>query len=199
MALLNLPFYAFDSRDFWSTYNEPERPNSYASESVGSEAMTVAPRLSGFPTPSLQQVGEETIHGSTITTTFFSRMSDKQLLEAVEGHVVNGKAVCPLGIFHDMALTASKYAYFKMHVNSKLPDMVVHNMDITNALVANEDALASLICLTSSYCSETNLVNIQFHSKTGDKISRHGTCTVAFGESYIWKKGLLQTLFFIGK
>lgn len=197
VALLNLPSYAFDYTDFWSPYKEPELPSSYTSDHVDSEAMIVAPQLSGFPTPSLQQVGEETIHGSTITTTFYSRISDKRLLEAIEGHIVNGKAVCPLGIFHDMALTASKYAYVKMHPNSKLPDMVVHNMDITSALVANEDTLDSLICVKSSYCSETKLANIEFHSRNGDKSSRHGTCTVAFGESYTWKKSLSQTLFLL--
>lgn len=210
LTLLNLPSYAFDSRDFWTPYKESEVPSISAPGPVSSKSTVAAPstvattprasltgNTPGFPTHSLQQVDDEKIKGQAITTTFSSRISDSHLLEAIQGHAVNGQTICPLGIFQDMALTASKHAFHRMHANAKLPEMSIRNIDMSHALVVTAATLDVLLCVTSSYNTEDKIVDIQFHSKKGDTISPHGTCQVTFGENPTWKSSLSQTIFLV--
>jgi iterative type I PKS product template protein len=195
VTLLNLPTYAFDLRDFWTTYAEPDLSRQ---PEGGSQQVTEFSRAPGFPTASLQHVEDEKVEGRTITATFTSRISDPQLLDAIRGHVVNGQPICPLGVFHDMALTAAKYVYYRMHVDSKPSDMSIRNVEISQALVASTKTLDSLICVVAStYHAEDKVVDIQLRSRNGGNMSVHGKCQVTFDDNTSWKSSLSQTLFLL--
>lgn len=195
LTLLNLPTYAFDMRDFWTPYKEPEHVVRVigAGDKPPGEASAVPSGVPGFPTSSVHAVEHEKVDGNTITATFSSAMSHPSLLEAVKGHGVNGHVICPLGIFHDMALTAANYLFIRFHSKSRdtytkskykdgVPRMSIQAMDMTHALALGTHSLNATVFVAGTYRAEDNSVQVMFTSDSGPGGASitHGTCQVQF-------------------
>lgn len=195
LTLLNLPTYAFDMRDFWTPYKEPEQVVRVvgAGDQPAGEASAVPSGVPGFPTSSVHAVEHEKIDGNTITATFSSVMSHPSLLEAVKGHGVNGHVICPLGVFHDMALTAANYLFIRLHSNNShtntknkyedgVPRMSIQAMDMTHALSLGTHSLNDTVFVAGTYRAEDNSVEVMFTSNSGPGGASitHGTCQVQF-------------------
>lgn len=176
LTVLDLPFYAFDCQDFWVPYVKPDNVTQ-SSEKVGLAPPTKSRQ---FLTNSLQRVQDETVKGSWIKAVFVSDISDPCLLEAIQGHAVLGHTICSLGVFHDMALTAAKYVYGKLHDQSQPPSMSIRDINITQALNVADKTSDSVIRVESSYDATGDSVHNHFYSQTGDKTSPHGECRVVF-------------------
>lgn len=176
LTLLDLPFYAFDCQDFWTPYVKPDEVNR------SSEKHDLAPPIKPrqFLTNSIQHVEEEMVKGRSMKAVFVSDISDPCLLEAIQGHAVLGHTICSLGIFHDMALTAAKHVYNKLHSQSQPPSMSIRDINITQALNVADTNLESVIRVTSSYDATQDSAHIQFSSQTGDRTLSHGGCRVLF-------------------
>lgn len=183
LRLLDLPFYAFDCQDFWTPYVKPDHVTESSEKSALPPAPTTKPRQ--FLTNSIQHVGDEVVDGPSIKAVFVSDISDPCLLKAIQGHAVLGHTICSLGIFHDMALTAAKYVYGKLHNHSQPPSMSIRDINITQALSVTDSSLESVIRIASSYDATENGAHIQFYSQTGDKISTHAECRVVFNADRI--------------
>lgn len=195
LTLLNLPTYAFDMRDFWTPYKEPEQVVQVvgAGDQPAGEASAVPSVVPGFPTSSVHSVEHEKTDGNAITATFSSKMSHPSLLEAVKGHGVNGHVICPLGVFHDMALTAANYLFIRLHSNSSdtntkdkyedgVPRMSIQAMDMTHALALGTHSLNTTVFVAGTYRAEDNSVEVMFTSNSGPGRASitHGTCQVQF-------------------
>lgn len=189
LTLLDLPFYAFDCQDFWTPYVKPDEVNR------SSEKHDLAPpiRPRQFLTNSIQHVEDEVVEGPSIRTVFISDISDPYLLKAIQGHAVLDHTICSLGIFHDMALTAAKYVYGKLHSQSQPPSMSIRDINITQALNIADTNLDSIIRVTSSYDATQDSAHIQFSSQTGDKTSSHGGCRVVFDDGPIQSLDMSQS------
>ncbi|KAK5991366.1 Non-reducing polyketide synthase PKS16 [Cladobotryum mycophilum] len=182
VSLLNLPTYAFDCRDFWTTYTEPVASNT-VTEPTFSAAARPAEAIAksrNFASTSLQYIEDEAIEGQTINIVFGSKISEPQLLEAIRGHVVNGQAICPLSVFQDMALTAANYLYERMKGQFELPAMSIRNVEMSQALVATEATLDTTVRVKSSYNTNDGVVHIELRSERNGKPSLHGKCEVVF-------------------
>lgn len=195
LTLLNLPTYAFDMRDFWTPYKEPEKVVQVvgAGDLLAGEATEVPRVVPGFPTSSVHAVEHEKIDGNSITATFSSTLSHPSLLEAVKGHGVNGHTICPLGVFHDMALTAANYLFTRLHSNNndtitkkkytaEVPRMSIQTMDMTHALAIGTESLNTIIFVEGTYRAEDKSVEVMFTSNSGPGRASitHGTCQVQF-------------------
>lgn len=189
LTLLSLPSYAFDTRDFWTPYTKPA-PIVEVAEVTPTETVRKIP---GFPTNSLQRVEEENIDGESISVVFTSLVSDSHLYETIRGHEVNGRLICPLGVFHDMALTAANYIYHTLHEEAGLPCMSVRGIELSQALIVNAASLDTIIRVSSSHHIAGNIVNIQFHSKKDDTLTFHGKCEVLFNKDVAMSVGASQT------
>lgn len=197
LTLLDLPTYAFDEKDFWTSYVEPQGP-AYAIESPKKVVeVPPAPSVPGFPTTSLQRVENEDISGKKISVTFASHTSDPNLYKAIRGHVVNGLTICPMSIFCDMAMSASKYVHSRLKPNENTPKMTLWNIDMTHALVVPKIDQKQLVQVTASYSTESDTVEISFFSIDESGSHEHGSCQVAFGDNDAWKSKQSQTLFLL--
>ncbi|KAI2634211.1 putative polyketide synthase [Hypomontagnella submonticulosa] len=197
VKLLDLPHYAFETRNFWTSYVEPVSVAADA-ENASSAKTIEAPKLSGFPTASVHRVVSEEITGTSITVSCASDTSSPNLLKAIEGHVVNGQKICPLSILGDMALTTCKYAFFKVHgTEPPLDRMAIHDMEMAKAYVLTDGIPYPVIYTTVKYVAEKGTVDVTFHSKTGGKDTAHGICKVQFGDPSPWKNSLSRTLFLL--
>ena len=189
LTLIDLPTYAFDSRDFWTPYMTE----------VPSAAPAVTNGTLGFPTTTLQRVESENTEGTAKIVTFTSSLSDERLLEAIKGHVVGGFEVCPLAVYQDIALTAGKYLYHSTHGNaSTLPAMSIRQVELGQGLIIDPETVSSTVLyVTGSYKVADAAVDIEFSSKRAGQLTQHGKCQVAFGTTASWQTTLPQTLYLV--
>jgi iterative type I PKS product template protein len=189
LTLLDLPTYAFDSRDFWTPYMtvDPSTPSP------------VANTTPGFPTTTLQHIDSERIEGTAKIVTFTSHLSDERLLEAIRGHVVGGFEVCPLAVFQDIALTAAKYLFHSTHGNAAtLPAMSIRQVELNQGLIIDpETAAGTVIYVTGTYRVADVAVGVEFGSKHEGRLANHGKCQVAFDATSSWRSSLPQTLYLV--
>lgn len=194
LTLLDLPTYAFDSREFWTPYKTPY-PTSPLSQPIAANASR------RFPTTTLQEIRSEKIEGNAKIVEFTSRVSDEHLLEAIRGHVVGGFEICPLAVFQDIALSAAEYLFHNTHGSSAaLPKMSIRRVELNQGLVIeHETAPNVLLHVIGSYRSANAVVDVEFSSTYDDKKTtlHHGKCQVVFDDDASWKAGLPQTLYLV--
>ncbi|TDZ35769.1 Non-reducing polyketide synthase ZEA1 [Colletotrichum spinosum] len=99
VRLLALPSYAFDTKNYWRTY---ETPRARGPAQLGSGTSR------GPSTTTLQRLVSES-RGSETEVTFQSFFAEAGLLPLVSGHRLQGVAISPGAVFADMALTAAAY------------------------------------------------------------------------------------------
>ena len=199
LTLLDLPRYAFDEKEYWTSYVEPERVPVVTDSMKQTMEPPTIPFVPGFPTTSLQRVESETVNRRSMTVSFSSHISDPNLFTAIQGHVVDGITVCPLSIFCDMALSASHYVYSRLNPGKRIPKMSLQNVDLTHALTVPEMNLKQISKVTASYSLDSKTVAISFSSNSGKTDQEHGGCQVLFGDNDKKEAQLSQTLFLIGK
>ncbi|MCJ1403878.1 hypothetical protein MMC11_007101 [Xylographa trunciseda] len=198
LSLLDLPRYAFDEKEYWTSYSEPERTTVIIDSAKRISEPPTSSFVPGFPTTSLQRVESEDMDSRSITASFASNVSDPHLFTAIQGHVVDGITVCPLSIFCDMALSASHYAYSRLRPGKRVPKMSLCNIDLTHPLIVPEKNLKQIAKVTASYSLDSNTVSITFSSNSGKTDQEHGLCQVVFGNNDEHRAQLSQTLFLIG-
>ena len=198
LTLLDLPRYAFDEKEYWTSYVEPERVAVAADPARETMKAPTIPFVPGFPTTSLQRVESENVDQRNITVSFSSCVSDPNLFTVIQGHVVDGITVCPLSIFCDMALSASHYVHSRLSPGKRIPRMSLQNIDLTHPLIVPEMNLKKIARVTASYSLDSRTVAISFSSNSGKTDQEHGACQVMFGDNDKQKAQLSQMLFLIG-
>lgn len=193
LTVLDLPFYAFDCQDFWTPYVKPDHVTESSEKSALAPAPASPMKSRQFLTNSIQHVEDEVVDGRSIKAVFVSDISDPCLLKAIQGHAVLGNTICSLGIFHDMALTAAKYVYGKLHKQSQQSSMSIRDINITQALSVSDTNLDSIIRVSSCYDATENGAHIQFYSQTGDKTSPHAECRVVFDDDPVRSLDMSQS------
>lgn len=195
LRLVALPTYAFDVKDFWTPYLEHTPISTVSDKALQKGSNT--PAVPSFSTTSLQWIEEETHEGENISVTFASHTSEPSLYKAIQGHVVNGLAVCSLSIFCDMAKSAAQYAYQKLKPAKKTPAMSMFNIDMTRALVVSELDPGLIVMTTVSYSSTGDNAVIIFQSTSLGVSTEHGSCEVVFEDSSAWFSQQSQTMFLV--
>ncbi|RFU33276.1 hypothetical protein B7463_g3074, partial [Scytalidium lignicola] len=194
LSLLELPTYAFDVKDYWSTYKETVAVTAGQAVSPGPVGVSVP----GFPTTSLQQVERESVSDTEISVVFLSRTAEPQMYAAITGHVINGTPICPSSLFADMALTAANYVRHKAKLGLKVPDMSLEALNITHPLVVPAlNPKQSIQVIAKSSASSNWSVEITFKSKDGSIEHDHGGCRVTFGNGEDWKAGWAKHSWFV--
>lgn len=199
LSLLDLPTYAFDVKDFWTPYVEPvlqiAAVNDATAPKDDSSARKAVPE---FSTTDLQWVEDVKIDGKAVVATFASHTSNPQLYQAIQGHKVEGLAICSLSIFCSMAKSATQYAYSKVSPKKRIPNMTISNMEMKQALVVDEINPEQIVKTTVSYSASGYKADISFHSVTSGVPAEHGSCQVILeADSSAWLEGRPDTSFLI--
>ena len=173
LALLSdLPAYAWDYKNFWTTYTVPptweiEEALAASKQGQGVQAERARPVASGFvSTMTLQELVDETLDESAgnVTAIFSSNTGSQGLKTAIEGHVVNGHAIMPLAVFCDMAMTSARHCHARVTSGTTLEttQMTLRDMVIAKAVVLAASS-APVVLTTATYSHATASVNITFH------------------------------------
>lgn len=181
LTLLELPSYAFDLKEYWAPYKQELLVP--AAENKAIQASALAPQKKTLPTTCLQYVEKESFEGKTASVSFSTFTSEPKLYNAIQGHLVDGTAICPASVFCDMALTAAKYIYSNAKANSKVPDMSVTNLSIAHPVVVTAQDPQQLIEVDAVMSKQSTAVQISF--STGEGAASHvvGGCEIQFGKN----------------
>ena len=194
LSLLSLPTYAFDEKEFWTAHERdttgPPKVLTMSKEKL------LTPSVPGFPTTSLQRLEQEVIEGGKMKVTFASNTNERDLLDSIQGHIIDGLTICPTSVFSDMALSVAKYAYLKLNPKKKVPEMSLLNLEITHAVVVTGNNPDQIIRVTAEASAQSDIVNIRFSSHDS-KPHENGGCQVRIGDNSQWKSDLSRTLFLL--
>ncbi|KAL1963671.1 hypothetical protein VTN77DRAFT_7875 [Rasamsonia byssochlamydoides] len=180
LSLLDLPTYAFDEKDFWAPYPDPDQLIATATKSQDSTT-TIVPSIPGYPTTTLQRIVQEQVERDRVSVTFESPVSEAHLLSAIRGHAVAEVEICPSSILMDMALSAARYAYLKQHSPVQtLPALSVRNPDLHRALVAAETHRPQTVEVTVEYTVADRRAQITYYCCESHVRQELGTCQVTF-------------------
>ncbi|UKZ81664.1 Type I Iterative PKS [Trichoderma virens FT-333] len=199
VRLLDLPTYAFDYKNFWTPYQESE-PVQQPTPLPPVIEKVQPPTYPGFiPSASVQRIESESISGSKITVIYSSDTSEPALLKAIQGHTVVGQNICPMVIFCDMAMSATKYAYWRLQkINLKTPDMSIHDVEMARAVVIEETGPRPVINIKNVYDQEHGAASVIFYSNAPDgREIVYGACTVKFSKPISRKNPIPQLDFLL--
>ena len=195
VRLLDLPTYAFDYKDFWTSYQEPEPLQVQAEPEV---KVFDEPKYPGFvPTASVQKIVSEDVHAGGITVVYSADTSEPALLRAIQGHAVVDQTICPMVIFCDMALAAAKYAHWRLHDTNQTPSMSIHGMEMIKALVLTPSVSPPVVYITCKYDQEQGLAHVRVSKSAERQDMDYGTCTVKLDEPNAEDESFRQTKFLL--
>ena len=179
----DLPTYAFDCQDFWVSYKTPVVSQTSADAISNSQPS----RLSSTSLHSVEKLRKV---GSKLLATFKADLSDHRLAEAIEGHVVDGVAICPASIFIDMAYTAAAYLETAGRKTWKaaLATYELASLSMMNPLVLRKDmAIDELprVSLEATLDDSSNEVSVQFQSRAAAataSLVNNGSCVIRLNQ-----------------
>ena len=176
--LLRLPSYSFDLKNYWINYTGNWCLTKGSIKAV-TDIPKPAPKLS---TASVQRIVEEKLHDSEATVTIESDISEPTLKAAIQGHIVNGTALCPSSLYGDMAFTIANYLHQQLKPSSKVPALSCRRMEVEKPLIVAGGSEQQLLRAHGSADIKTGQVNVHFYSVTpeGKKITDHAKCLVSY-------------------
>ncbi|KAL2831415.1 hypothetical protein BDW59DRAFT_157843 [Aspergillus cavernicola] len=190
VRLLDLPKYAFDTKNFWRVYKED--PISHVVDTLQSSP---ARQISS----SLHVVKKEVTNSNETSVTFETSLSDPNLYEAIRGHLVDDLPLCPSGVFCDMALTAAKYVYSKVHQDDgSNSGLVINGLSLNHPVaVSSADSKRTLQVSAVRSAQAGDKVNITFHLLDGSSTQEIGYCHVNTYTAPEWTNEWSNASFFV--
>lgn len=196
LSLLQLPTYAFDEKDYWTPYPNPGTPVESAAES--NTSLPTPPVISGFPTTTLQRVAREVTTPSKISITFESSTAEDQLFSAIQGHAVVGVKICSSAVFADMALSATQYAYERLHPGQPKPPVItICELDIHRAIVVMNKDPSQIIEIQVDLGTTSNVAQISFRVRESEGVHDVGTCEVVYDGKTKFTDSISSNMFLV--
>ncbi|KAL4798015.1 polyketide synthase [Aspergillus venezuelensis] len=186
-TVLSLPSYRFEEKNYWLDYNN----NWCLTKGQKLVTESAAPKRRGrhLSTPSVQKVTKEDFGKEKVTVVAESDLSDPDLNHAVTGHLVNGSALCPAGVYAEAALTVASYIYRKVHKTDDI-GMDVRGVEIVKPLIAKgrDQKEKQVFRITATADKPLKSVMITYHSVNADGSLGvlHSTCSVEYGDTEKW-------------
>ena len=193
LRLLDLPTYAFEQKNYWNSYKRDE------TSVRGVIAPVPAAPVPVFSSTCLQRVEKSLIADNKISVTFASNTSEPKLYDVIQGHIVDGIALCPASVFYDMAFTAAKYIHTERSPEEALPPMEICDLEITHALIVPTIDPEQIIKVTATNSGADSFVDIYYSSSQGSSSHDHGRCRVRFGNKDEWKPEWSRSLSLVKK
>ncbi|KAL3471498.1 hypothetical protein BJX99DRAFT_263248 [Aspergillus californicus] len=189
LRLLDLPRYAFDTKNFWRVYKE---------ESVV-QVDTVQKPPARQISSSLHAVKKEVFGTDESSVVFETLLSDPSLYEAIRGHLVDNLPLCPSGVFCDMALTAAKYVYSRLNLGEKSDSgLAISGMSLNHPVVVSSVDCKNTLQVSAVRSARTgNTINITFHLQDASSTQEIGYCQVNTYTASEWANEWSNASFFV--
>jgi iterative type I PKS product template protein len=214
-VLPDLPTYAWDYKDYWIPYTSPpaweieKALKGVQNANDGGQSANEQQIRNQLPSSTLHRLEDANFDeaSKTMKAVFSSDTSVPALQNAIDGHVVNGHKITPLGVFCEAALAASKYCLIQLSKdanNAKIDPTTMKIADITLEHPVLLDGSSHPIILTTAICSAAeNATKVVFEYKNEPSGTPKpvGECRVVFAPETNKSTGippaLTQTVYLI--
>jgi iterative type I PKS product template protein len=180
LSHIDLPKYAFDTRDFWITYKSNDQ---------GSRANCLVTGKEPEPEPistCLHRCVKRVDDEHQQSASFISTISHPSLSQIVEGHKLCGIAVCSAGVFIDMALTAARHLITGGNFAAPCPALLVCDLKVDRAVVpTSESPKVIRIEVTRKMCPGTEF-SVSFSDDSGSSPPAFANCLVRLRDQSIF-------------
>lgn len=184
VRVVDLPAYSFDNKNYWIQYTGDW--NLHKGQVIGLAALP-EPERPKLSTTTVQKVISEVVETNKATVVVESDVSRPDLLAAIQGHMVNGTALCPSSIYADMAITVAEYLYRLLRPDSVQVSTNVCDMEVFKPFIVNEEGgKGQSLRLTATIDITTARANLTFSSGSGKGEVQHAKCHVEYGSSLPW-------------
>ena len=169
-----LPSYAFDLENYWHSYQKQGASRTDFHAAALSPSGKFLEKLSYTSIQFLEDIDVE--RG---IATFLSKPTDPVLLRAIQGHMVDGTAICPMAVFVDMAATAASFLLHKTGNKVKSSSLEIVDMKMTHPLPISQDSDSSLyVRVHAELRNGGQIVDIKASSEDRSKQYQHGSCSI---------------------
>ena len=185
--VVRLPAYHWDNKKYWIQYN-----NNFCltkGDAVAPIAATpvAVEKAAAFSTTSVQRIIGENMGAEKSTVTIESDLSEPKLAGVVQGHKVNGVALCPSSLWADVALTIGDYLLKASKQQTDNVAMAVSNMSVEKPLIATGNGPQLFrASATAEWTAKQVAIAIYSVTAEGKKIFDHAKCTVQYAVKDAW-------------
>ncbi|KAJ6022161.1 hypothetical protein N7540_007665 [Penicillium herquei] len=174
--VLNLPAYKWDLKNYWIPYTN----NFCLLKGAPAAPVKEAAPVTTFLTTSAQKVLETTGDKNTATVTIENDIGDPELNRVIQGHKVNGAALCPSSLYADIAQTLGEFLVDKYKPEFKERGYDVCDVVVPKPLIAKGGKQLFRVSATANWADEKAQVQVWSVTNEGKKILDHASCTVKF-------------------
>ena len=181
LNLLDLPTYSFDLKNYWIQYE-----GTWAL--TKNNASSLAAPLPKFSSICLHKVDTEHFSADSAEVTFISDLLEPKLFALIQGHLVNGVALCPSAAYAEMALSAAKYVYSKLNPKNTPPSGIdIKQCDFVRPLIVFPSSPKQLVKVNAVKKASSNCVAVTFCSEIGNEDwQQNASCTISFEDESFW-------------
>lgn len=180
LQMVQLPNYAFDLKNYWMSQNGDTNI-----EGVSIKARTPALQVDFSPTDGLQRIEKREIGADTIHVTFASDASNLYLNKVLQGHVVNGVALCPTSVYGEMAIAAASYIH-QITYSGPVPTIDIKNMTVVKPLIITPEDTNQTIFVDALLKRGENEVELQYSTRNESNCQIHAQCVTQLGNAQEW-------------
>ncbi|KAJ5609421.1 hypothetical protein N7528_009988 [Penicillium herquei] len=174
--VLNLPAYKWDLKNYWIPYTN----NFCLLKGAPAAPVKEAAPVTTFLTTSAQKVLETTGDKNTATVTIENDIDDPELNRVIQGHKVNGAALCPSSLYADIAQTLGDFLVEKYRPDFKGRGYDVCDVVVPKPLIAKGGKQLFRVSATANWADEKAQVQVWSVTNEGKKILDHASCTIKF-------------------
>ncbi|KAH9210389.1 polyketide synthase [Leptodontidium sp. 2 PMI_412] len=185
--VLELPMYAWDLKNYWIDYRNDfclTKGGGFIKQPAVKEA--VMPK---YISPCAQQIVEESHGADESTLVVESDIFDDRLLPVLQGHLVNGAALCPSSMYADLALTLANYMLIRgPNPPSATTGLEVNNVKAENPLIARltETTHRFRVSATAEWSSSLIFMTIFSVDGNGKRTTSHAKLEVRVTPQQRW-------------
>ncbi|KAL2825968.1 conidial yellow pigment biosynthesis polyketide synthase [Aspergillus cavernicola] len=175
LRVLPLPAYKWDLKSYWIPYR-----NNFCLTKGAPLTTTEAPVQATFLTTSAQRVVESRDDGTSATVVVQNDLADPDLNRVIQGHKVNGAALCPSSLYADIAQTLAEYLIEKYNPDLKGLGLDVCNVAVPKPLIAKTGKELFRVSATANWANKCASIQVYSVTPEGKKLIDHAHCEVRF-------------------
>ncbi|PWY86434.1 ketoacyl-synt-domain-containing protein [Aspergillus sclerotioniger CBS 115572] len=173
--VLRLPAYKWDLKNYWIPYAN----NFCLTKGAPVAAVAAGPQYE-FLTTAAQKVIETRDDGATATVVIENDIADPDLNRVIQGHKVNGAALCPSSLYADIAQTLAEYLIKKYKPEYDGLGLDVCDVTVPRPLIAKSGQQLFRVSATANWEEKKTTLQIYSVTAEGKKTTEHATSTVKF-------------------
>ncbi|KAJ5176832.1 Conidial yellow pigment biosynthesis polyketide synthase [Penicillium canariense] len=186
--VLALPAYKWDLKNYWIPYTN----NFCLLKGAPAAPVVETAPVSSFLTSSAQKILETSGDKTSATIVIENDIADPELNRVIQGHKVNGAALCPSSLYADIAQTLGEFLVEKYKPEWKERGYDVCEVVVPKPLIAKGGKQLFRVSATANWADESAKMQVWSVTPEGKKMIDHASCVIRFFDTSVaeleWKR-----------